>query len=122
MIEKNNFLRLFKPRDDCKRACFDQLHAHILERQQIASALRCVRSADQNMAAHNRPLIQTMKECIAKFIDKAEVFFLTKPLKDRSARCAEIDVLVSFLKQFFEINTNGTIFFKSPNLAFTYQR
>ena len=39
--------------------CFDQLHAHILELNTIASALRCVRSADQNMASHNRPLFST---------------------------------------------------------------
>ena len=49
-------LLYFSPRGDFKRSYFDQLHAHILERQKIASALRCVRSADQNMAANNRPL------------------------------------------------------------------
>ena len=43
-------------RSDCKRPCLNQLNAHILEHQQIANTIRCVRSADQNMAAYNRPL------------------------------------------------------------------
>ena len=44
-------LTLIHSRGDCKRPCFDQLHAHILERQKKQQALL----ANQNIAAHNCP-------------------------------------------------------------------
>ena len=57
-------------RGDCNLSGFYLQNAHILERQQIASALRCVRSADQNMAAYNRPLSLNMCPRDQLFCDK----------------------------------------------------
>ena len=39
---------MFQAGKDCERPCFD--------------ALRCVRAADQNMAAYNHPLVSGSKE------------------------------------------------------------
>ena len=55
---------LILSKGDCKRPCFDQLHAHTLERQQNSKRSKMcatVRSADQSMAAHNRPLDSIIK-------------------------------------------------------------
>ena len=49
----------FIPRGDYERPCLDQLHSHILSVNKIASTLRCVRSADENM-----PLAQWSKSII----------------------------------------------------------
>ena len=76
---------MFQARGDRHCACFDQLKVHILERQQNSKrsnaeviyrlfikraslnkkgidylSIRFVRSADQNMAAYNRPLVQRL--------------------------------------------------------------
>ena len=49
--------RLVLPRADCDAPCFEQLKAtHLRASPKQTGAVRCVASADKNMAAHNRSL------------------------------------------------------------------
>ena len=49
-------------RGDCQRPCFEQLNAHVLEQLLFWYA----RSADQNKAAYNRPLVYYLGIFIAR--------------------------------------------------------
>ena len=50
--------KVSKARGDCKRPCFDQLNAHILELWLFCwhCTVRFVRSTYQNLAAYNHPI------------------------------------------------------------------
>ena len=69
-------------RGNCERLCFDQLNAHIFRALTILLTLRCMRGADQNMAAYNHLdeyfITHYFKLAIMKFSNRFSLSYLIR--------------------------------------------